>query len=228
MRTLEQKISDRVGVTRARLGSTILERFMIARAALVLGAAITLVGCGASPESDPIEEQPLEEVEPTPVAEPEPAPGPESDDGSWATRETTNPLDDTTTVVAILSAAQGVGGFGSDPFSLVARCQSDKTEVYVNWHDYLGDDTNDVYSDRKRVTYRFPPADAVTELWNISTDNNATFVARPILFLRTLAKSDRLVMQTTPYGESPSTAVFELDGAPVAIARIAEGCHWEF
>ncbi len=100
--------------------------------------------------------------------------------------------------------------------------------MYVNWHDYLGDDTNEVYSDRKRVTYRFPPADAVTELWGISTDNDATFVASPIPFLRTLVKSDRLVMQTTPYGESPSTAVFELAGAPVAIARVAEECHWEF
>ncbi len=152
------------------------------------------------------------------------APVPEPDDGSWVTWETTNPLDDTTTVVAFLRAVEGVGGYSSDPFLLVARCKSDKTEVYIDWHDYLGDDTKN----KKRVTYRFPPSDAVTELWGVSTDNEATFVARAIPFLRTLVQSDRLVAQTTPYGESPSLAVFDLAGAPVAIARVAEECHWEF
>ena len=81
----------------------------------------------------------------------------------------------------------------SDPIQVIARCQSNKTEVYISWHDFLGDDTpTDVYSEQKRVTYRFPPADATTELWGISTDNVATFVAQPIPFLRTLVASDQL------------------------------------
>ena len=151
---------------------------------------------------------------------------PPTDRGAWRTSRTTNPIDDSATVVATLSASQGVGGFGDDPIRLVARCQSNKTEVYFNWHDFLGDDTNDVYSDKKRVTYRFPPADATTELWGISTDNDSTFVARAIPFLRTLVESDQLVIRTTPYGESPTTATFDLTGARGAIEPIAETCSW--
>ena len=83
-----------------------------------------------------------------------------------------------------------------------------------------------MYSEQKRVTYRFPPADATTELWGISTDNVATFVAQPIPFLRTLVASDQLILQTTPYGESPSMATFELIGARAAIDPIAETCNW--
>ena len=161
-----------------------------------------------------------------PAPESESVPEPLVDEGDWRTSQTTNPIDDSATVVAILEASQGVGGFNDDPIRLVARCQSNKTEVYFNWHDFLGDDTNDVYSDRKRVTYRFPPADATTELWGISTDNDATFAARPIPFLRTLVESDQLVMQTTPYGESPTTATFDLTGARDAIEPIAETCSW--
>ena len=75
----------------------------------------------------------------------------------------------------------------------------------MNWHEFLGDDDlQNVQSTRKRVTYRFPPAEAQTELWGVSTDNDATFVRQAIPFLRTLGTSDRLVMQTTG---SPETGV---------------------
>ena len=72
--------------------------------------------------------------------------------GVWDVHTTTNPLDDSTTVIAGIEASEGVGGFGSDPISLIARCQSNTTEVYITWHDFLGDDELDnVYSDRKRL-----------------------------------------------------------------------------
>ena len=48
----------------------------------------------------------------------------------------------------------------------------------------------------------------------------------PIPFLRTLVESERLVVQTTPYLESPSTAIFALAGAEAAISPIAEECGW--
>ena len=124
----------------------------------------------------------------------------------------------------------GGGGGGlidPKPITLVARCQSNESDVFIGWHDFLGDDElNDVYSDRKRVTYRFPPADAQTEMWNVSTDNAMTFVGSPIPFLRTLVDSERLVVQTTPYGEAPSTAIFTLAGATNAITPIADECGW--
>ena len=60
----------------------------------------------------------------------------------------------------------------------------------------------------------------------MSTDNDATFVRRAIPFLRTFVTSDRLVMQTTPYGENPKLAQFNLTGARAALDPIAETCNW--
>ena len=210
-----------------------MRRILIAVLLLTVAA-----GCGGdgsplppAPETDEPEDVEVEpaaaEVEPTVEPDPEPAPSPPIDDGAWIARTSTNPLDDSRTVVARLEAVEGVGGFSRDPISLIARCQSNTTEVYITWHDFLGDDELDnVYSERKRVTYRFPPADAQTEMWGVSTDNDSTFVGSPIPFLRTLVESERLVVQTTPYNESPSTAIFALTGAEAAISPIAEECGW--
>ena len=187
-----------------------------------VGLSLLLAGCwGAALPSDPPEDA---------VESAESSPGPETlpaDNGDWIVNRSTNPFDDSTTVVSILPATEGVGSFNSDPIALVARCQSNITEVYVNWHDFLGDDDlRDVRSPRKRVMYRFPPAAATTELWGVSTDNETTFVAHPIPFLRTLVASERLVMQTTPHGESPTLAVFDLAAGRAAIEPISDTCNW--
>ena len=192
-----------------------------------LSVVLFIIGGALMPDSTTEQTEQSAALESQSVPPPTPEATPEPDDGDWRTNRTTNALDDSPTITAMLDAAQGVGGLlDSDPIQLIARCQSNKTEVYINWHDFLGDDTDDVYSEQKRVTYRFPPAEATTELWNISTDNEATFVAQPIPFLRTLVASDRLVLQTTPFGESPSMATFELTGARAAIDPIAETCSW--
>ena len=153
---------------------------------------------------------------------------PPIDRGSWRTGTSINPLDDSVTVTASLEASEGVGGIlGDEAFRLVARCLSNTTEVYVEWHDYLGDDDQEtIRTNEKRVTYRFPPAGARTELWSVSTNNEATFAANPIPFLRELVENDRLVTQTIPYADNQSLASFDLTGAREALAPIAETCGW--
>ena len=192
----------------------------------VVVGLIFAVGCGApAPEDPPSETVETEPGAPEPTPEPEPEPEPDS--GGWRVSRSTNPLDDSTTVVAVLNATEGVGGVIPEPISLIARCQSNTTEVYINWHDFLGDDElGNPRSTRKRVTYRFPPANAETETWGVSTDNDSTFVARAIPFLHTVVESDRLVTQTTPYNEAPSTAIFDLTGARSALEPLAETCDW--
>lgn len=187
------------------------------------------IGCGGSPTPDNSADEPEDPSASTTVEEadtPQPIPTP-VEEGSWQTDTRTNPLDDSRTVIAALEASEGVGGIAREPIILVARCQSNTTEVYIEWRDYLGDDDLDsIRSDEKRVTYRFPPADAQTELWGVSTDDTGTFATNPIPFLRTLVESEQLVAQTIPYGESPSMAIFGLAGAEAAIAPIAEECNW--
>ena len=192
--------------------------------AIMLIGTVTAIACGGDPP--PVAADPAETAS---ESDPEPQPEPElePDGGSWVTDTSTNPLDDSRTVVAILEATDGVGGLRREPINLVVRCRSNETDAYINWNDYLGDDDSDsIRTDEKRVTYRFPPADAQTEMWGVSTDDEATFVASPIPLLRALVESDQFVVQTTPFNESPSTAIFDLTGAEAAIAPIAEECGW--
>ncbi|CAN7265223.1 hypothetical protein [Caulobacter sp. LjRoot300] len=117
---------------------------------------------------------------------------------------------------------------GGEPITLTIRCQSNKTELYVNWNDYLGDDSHDVYNDWKQVIVRVGTAEATTQRWGISTDSNATFApGSPVALIQKMGKADRLVLQTTPYNENPVTAVFKLNGMDIATKQLGESCSWK-
>lgn len=146
--------------------------------------------------------------------------------GKWVIDSSTNPLDDSKTSTATLAADEGTSRFNG-PVRFVARCQSNQTEVYVVWHEYLGDDSRSVYDEYKMVDVRVGDAESSSQQWGISTDKQATFAPASIDLLRQMAKQKRLVMQTTPYNESPITAVFDLTGAKAAIGEVAKTCNWE-
>ena len=147
--------------------------------------------------------------------------------GAWNISRDVNPVDDSKTVTAVLDSSEGQSSRGNR-VTLFARCKSNKTEMYVDWNDYLGDDSNDVYEDWKYVTMRVGKEKAAKQRWPISTDNEATFAPGNTLnLLRRMAEADTLVLETTPYNESPTTAVFNLAGAKEAISAVAEQCNWK-
>lgn len=143
---------------------------------------------------------------------------------NWLLTTTTNPVDDSTTTILIIDPEQGSNRRGS--YTLTARCKSNKTELYVNWHDYVGDDSNDVYSDWKNVLVRVGDKEATTQRWDISTDKRATFANHAIPLLREIAKADKLLIQTTPYNESPARAIYDTKGLNAPIGKIAKACNW--
>jgi len=139
--------------------------------------------------------------------------------GKWQVSVKTNPLDDTTTVTLVLLADSGTSTWGNR-VALVLRCKSNKTEAYINWHDYLGSEA--------RVIWRIGDEDARTAKWGLSTDSEATFYPYDdIAFIRQLLNADRLVAQVTPYAENPVTAVFDLTGLTSAIRPLQDACGWE-
>lgn len=149
------------------------------------------------------------------------------DETDWSTSEDINPVDDSKTRRATLVASEGASSM-DDPVTLTIRCQSNKTELYVNWNDYLGDDSHDVYDDWKNVTVRIGENKAQQQRWGISTDSKATFApGSPVNIIKQMVKADRLVLQTTPYNENPVTAVFNLKGIMQAVTPIAKECGWE-
>jgi len=137
--------------------------------------------------------------------------------GEWRLSTEQNPLDDTRTVILSLTATSGQSRMG-DPISLIIRCQSGRINAFIIWSSYLG-------LEKTSVTTRLGTGETKTQQWSLSTDNQATFYPGNVAaFLDQLLSSDRLVAQTTPYSESPITAVFQLAGLSNAVKPLREVC----
>lgn len=138
------------------------------------------------------------------------------DTGDWIVSRKTNPVDDSPTVSISLLAESGESRYG-EKVAFVARCKSNTTDAYAVWNTYVGDDSSTPYAEWKRVTVRIGDNVATNEQWDVSTDKRATFApdwAGDLL--KRMVKSDRLVLQMTPYGENPITAIFNTSGLGVA------------
>ncbi|MBC7003706.1 hypothetical protein BIZ37_14170 [Photobacterium sp. BZF1] len=137
--------------------------------------------------------------------------------GHWNVSETVNPIDDSKTVTLVLDASSGKSRW-KDKIYFVARCQSNKTDVYIGWNDYLGSEAS--------VLTRIGSNKAVTSKWYLSTDSQATFHKKPISFLKSMEEANKLVAQITPYNESPVTAIFDTTGLSNALAPLRKTCNW--
>ena len=147
--------------------------------------------------------------------------------GKWKVVRSTNPIDDTPTVVLSLVADEGRNQWNR-PISFIARCQSDTTEAYAVWNTYVGDDSSSVYDEWKYVEVRLGDGKAVRQRWEVSTDNEATFVPGWAgAFLKDMLGSGSMVLRVTPYGENPITAVFDTSGLDAVLPELAETCNWQ-
>lgn len=136
----------------------------------------------------------------------------------WLVTEDINPIDDSKTVILRLEADTSPSKRGG-PVTMVVRCKSNVTELFIDWNDYLG---------RKAVvTERVGNQEAMRHDWILSTDKGATFYPlSPIKLLKNMMGSKKFVAQTTPYNESPVTAIFDTTGLKDAIKPLREVCNW--
>ena len=146
--------------------------------------------------------------------------------GKWEVQRSSNPLDDSQTVVLALDADQGSSRWGNK-VQLYVRCQSNISELFIVWHDILGNDGG-LRNKFKRVTIRVGSDTATTQDWGLSTDSKATFApGSPIPLIRNLARTDSFVAQITPFGAAPITAIFDTTGLTEALAPVMEVCGWQ-
>ena len=126
---------------------------------------------------------------------------------TWEMLKEKSPIDDSQTYTIQREADSPVhGGFRKSRPVLILRHKEGKSEVYVAWPMYLG-------NDKLPVTVRFDKDDAITEDWGCSTDGKAVFSPFPFSdFLEMALTSSRLVVRLTPFGESPETAIFDISG----------------
>ena len=139
--------------------------------------------------------------------------------GDWDISIKNNPVDDTKTVFLFLKSESGTSKWGKEP-SLMIRCASNTTDLYINWHDYLG---SDVY-----VLTRIGSEKAETKEWTLSTDKKSSFYPEsPIRFIKKMINHNKLLAEVTPYNESPMTTIFKITGLVNAIKPIQETCNWK-
>lgn len=145
----------------------------------------------------------------------------------WRSTSSKNPLDDTQTVTAVGEADPDLTTGTDKTIGLRIRCQSGKTELWIDWDDYLGDDSNDVYDEWKSVVVRVGKDKPLTQRWGISTDGTASFApGSGVELIKQMIKVDQVVFQTVPYGESPVTATFKMTGFAKAVEPVAKQCGW--
>ena len=148
--------------------------------------------------------------------------------GKWLVEETSNPIDDTRTVMLLLTAEPNSSStrMGERPI-LVARCRSNTTELYINWGQYVGDDSSNVYDEWKYVTIRVGSNEAQRQRWGVSTSRDATFAPNWAgSLLREMTTDTTFVARTTPYGENPMTAIFDTTGLSEALLPLMDTCGW--
>lgn len=137
--------------------------------------------------------------------------------GKWVVDNKKNPINDSRTVTLTLKADSGGTRFGK-PITLVARCESNKTELLINWRAYLGSQAD--------VTLRIGAGDAKTSSWDVSSDKQATYNRTPTEMLKEMLAADKMVAQVTPFNVDPYTAVFNISGLDQAIKPLRETCNW--
>jgi type VI secretion system protein VasI len=140
----------------------------------------------------------------------QPAPAP-PDTGTWKITETTNPIDDTKTVMVQARDADGKS-------FIALRCRQSGLEVMFYSKTYLGRES-------MTVTSRVGDQPPVNQRWSASTDGRGLFYpGNHKAFVRTLVVANKLAVQVTPYSSSPAVSIFDLTGLEQALVPLKTIC----
>jgi type VI secretion system protein VasI len=139
--------------------------------------------------------------------------------GLWEVSTGRSIIDDSTSVTALLTASQPVGtGYKKSSPTVVARCKEGDLDFYIVWGMFIG-------SSEHQVTMRLDADDARIDTWSVSTDHKATFYSGKVTVLfEALTKTKKLVVRTTPFGESPVMTSFDISGFANVRPAILKAC----
>ncbi len=125
---------------------------------------------------------------------------------------------DPSNVTVTSNAISGTSSEGA-VISMVMRCRSNKTDLYIRWQDYLGS--------WAYVQTRVGDNDIGRRQWNLSTDGRTTFYPRRAEdFIEDVIAAGRVEFEITPYVKSAVTAVFDTSELGEAIGPLREACEW--
>lgn len=166
------------------------------------------------------DEKPLDNREKvTEQVEPEPA------KVDWSTRTKTNPLTDLTDVFLSVTANETIKcGYETERPMLFLRCQDNTTTAFMVTDCFMSD-----VQGYGSVRYRVDKQPEKKRNFKSSTDNMALGLwsynrSRP--FIDHLQGGDRLIMQYTPYNDSPVLSTFDISGLKEALKPLRKECGW--
>ncbi|MDD3818355.1 MAG: type VI secretion system-associated protein TagO [Bacteroidales bacterium] len=147
--------------------------------------------------------------------------------GKWAYKKKIDPINDDVIIYLSLKSDSYSARY-SDYASLILRWTEGRTELYINWDNYLS-------SEGIKVVYRLGDQKASSSTWAISTNGRSTFYGsygssysskKTINFINKLLEVDTLAAQVESYGESPVTAVFDVRGLKDAVLQYNDILKW--
>ena len=150
--------------------------------------------------------------------------------GNWFMAEARDEMTDFQNIRASVLAENTIRDrFSRGPINpiLLVECRDNETMIYVNWRRYIT--TGGIYN-QHTVRYRIDEQQPVTAQWQVSTSHDATGLwrGRGIPLVRSLRDSTRLIVETTPYGDNPVRATFDITGINEVAAAVSERCSWRF
>lgn len=119
------------------------------------------------------------------------------------------------------SELRSTGGISTRP-TLTLKCQSEKTEFYLDWKIALQSN-----KDGKTINVRYS-VDTLPEqkgIWNLSDDNIAVYATDPAKMIREIRSHKKLVTILNAVNQPPQSAIFELDGFDNALAILIKRCY---
>lgn len=135
--------------------------------------------------------------------------------------------DEQSYVIVATSENDWKGLLGRQRGQLVIRCKSGKVEVFLNAHQVI---KNDLFQHTVATRLRLDDAKALSETWDVSTDQQGMFSRRPKDFVQTLVGASRLRVEV-PWAlptDSPTwVADFNLRGLDKKIEHVAGPCKWK-
>lgn len=147
--------------------------------------------------------------------------------GDWRVQIDQSPVDDSKTVVLISKTKDALPGrFGKESSpSLVLRCLRNTTSAYINFDGYHMADIQGY----GKITFRVDKNKAFSRNTDVSTDNKALGFwsgGSAIPFIKQLLGGETLLVQATPFSESPLTFSIDISEIDEAVKPLRETCGW--
>jgi hypothetical protein len=130
----------------------------------------------------------------------------------WLSTQTTDPITDQTVTTATTEYAAGAWNR-----SIVVRCTGKELETFVDFGEYLNDDT-------ASVQYRFDKDAVEKGLWTPGGGGTAVFAYESRDVARRMVTGSTFVLEATDFQGQPHRALFDITGAGPSVSRVLSQC----